>query len=92
MLQTKYGVSLVLAIFLLIFAVPRLPATWEADVPMGFTLLWLAFAHMVVVANWRMIIQADKNRRVQDERERRSRWLKHQRKAPTPWLDSYRQR
>ncbi|OYD08429.1 hypothetical protein [Paludifilum halophilum] len=81
MLSGKHGIALVVALTLLIFAVPRLPMTWEVDLATGFSVAWLIFAYLVISANWRMVLQVDRERRVRDEQARRRRWLSAQKKG-----------
>jgi hypothetical protein len=78
--RSKYGIALVLALGLLLMAVPRLPVALEADADSVFALSWLALALLVIAANWRMVLRVDEERERRSEWERRLRWLEAQRK------------
>jgi len=78
--RAKYGIVLVLALGMLLMAVPRLPVALEADADSVFALSWLVFALLVIAANWQMVLLADEERERREEWERRLRWLEAQRK------------
>jgi hypothetical protein len=78
--RSKHGLALVLALGLLLMAVPRLPVALDADADSVFALSWLALALLVIAANWRMVLQGDEERERRSEWERRLRWLEAQRK------------
>lgn len=80
MQRSKYGIALVVALALLLVAVPRLPVELEADADSIFALSWLVFALLVIAANWRMVLRVDEDRERRSEWERRLRWLEAQRK------------
>ena len=80
MQRSKYGIALVLALALLLVAVPRLPVDLEADADSIFALSWLAFARLVIASNWRMVLRVDEEKERRSEWERRLRWLEDQRK------------
>lgn len=80
MQRSKYGIALVVALALLLVAVPRLPVELEADADSIFALSWLVFALLVIAANWRMVLRLDEDRERRSEWERRLRWLEAQRK------------
>lgn len=78
--RNKYGIVLVLALGMLLMAVPRLPVALEADADSVFALSWLVFALLVIAANWRMVLRVDEEKELREEWERRRRWLEAQRK------------
>jgi hypothetical protein len=77
--RSKYGVALVLALALLMVAVPRLPVALETDADSVFALSWLVFALLVIASNWRMVLRVDEERERRSEWERRLRWLRAER-------------
>ncbi|SMO33089.1 hypothetical protein [Melghirimyces algeriensis] len=80
MFQTKYGIHLVVALALLFFALSRLPLSMEWGISSLFTWTWLAFAGFIVAANWKMVLQVEREKRRTAERQRRNRWLKEQKR------------
>ncbi|MDA8354072.1 MAG: hypothetical protein M0Z65_13040 [Firmicutes bacterium] len=83
MFQTKNGVALVVALALLFFAVPRLPVSDDFGMPSLFAYSWLTFACLVIAANFRKVLQLDREKQRQDERMRRERWLESNRRRRT---------
>lgn len=91
--HSKHGIALVMAAALLFLAVPRLPVSMESGLPSVFAYAWLAFAHLVIAANWRMVLQVDREVKRKDERARRMRWLKAQKqKRVATWSFGDRKR
>ncbi|GGA51323.1 hypothetical protein GCM10007416_25560 [Kroppenstedtia guangzhouensis] len=76
MLRSKHGIALVSALALLFLAVPRLPVSSAPGLSSVFAFGWLAFAYLVIAANWRMVLQLDREERRKNERARRMRWLR----------------
>ncbi|MGF7089140.1 hypothetical protein JOD24_003021 [Kroppenstedtia sanguinis] len=75
MFRTKHEIALVVALALLLIAVPRIPVSMTLQGSSLFALSWLAFAYLVIAANWRMVLQLDREKRQKDEKARRLRWL-----------------
>ncbi|PTM58056.1 hypothetical protein [Desmospora activa] len=78
MLNRKYGLSLMFTILMLIVAVPRLPVGGESTLGNWFAISWLVFAYLVIAANWRMVLQVDREKQRRAEADRRRQWLKTQ--------------
>ncbi|SFS70848.1 hypothetical protein [Marininema halotolerans] len=78
-MKSKHHIALFLALFMLIFAIPRLPVPGIDQTSKLFTFLWLGFAYLVIAANWRKVLQLDREGRRQEEQDRRKRWLEVQR-------------
>ncbi|EGK07119.1 hypothetical protein HMPREF9374_3880 [Desmospora sp. 8437] len=74
--RSKHGIALVSALALLFLAVPRLPVAMAFGWSSVFAFAWLAFAYLVIAANWRMVLRLDREERRKDERARRMRWLR----------------
>ncbi len=74
--RSKHGIALVSALALLFLAVPRVAGFLAPGLSSVFAFGWLAFAYLVIAANWRMVLQLDREERRKNERARRMRWLR----------------
>ncbi|SDW97552.1 hypothetical protein SAMN05444487_10887 [Marininema mesophilum] len=79
MLKSKHGIALIASLLLTVVAIPRLSEPGIDQPDALFTMIWLAFALIVIAANWRAVLQLDRERRRQAEQARRKRWLDTQR-------------
>ncbi|MFC4075786.1 hypothetical protein [Salinithrix halophila] len=75
MIRNKHAIALAAALLMLVFAVPRLPVGGETDIRTIFTASWLAFAYLVIAANWRAVLRLDREVQRRNEQVRRRRWL-----------------
>lgn len=78
MFYSKYGMHLAFSMIMLIVAVPRLPVGGESTLGNWFAVSWLVFAYLVIAANWRMVLQVDREKQRRAEADRRYRWLQSQ--------------
>jgi hypothetical protein len=81
MTKSKHAIALVLALSMLFYALPKLSVSGEWSPSSLFAWLWLAFAYLVIAANWRAVLEVDREQKVQQEYARRLRWLEVQKQS-----------
>lgn len=79
MKKVRLMMCLVSALVLLVYAVPRLPVRTVYEPATGFSLIWLAFALVVVGANLYHVMEAGED----DRRKKRKRGERKRRESPT---------
>ncbi|WP_077718809.1 hypothetical protein [Novibacillus thermophilus] len=68
LLRHKRLTTFILSLAVLMFALPRLPLQLEMSLSSWFAFTWLAFAILVIAANWRSALGVDREEQQQLER------------------------
>lgn len=68
LLRHKRLTTFILSVAVLFYAVPRLPLQLEMSFSSWFAFIWLAFALLVIAANWRSALGVDGEEAKQMER------------------------
>lgn len=79
-LRHKRLTLLIFSLAILLYAVPRLPLTWDGSAASWFAFSWLGFALLVVAAHFRSALGVDREEEKAMERVKRLKdWQREQR-------------